>query len=72
VSLTVNACGQGFLEVNVIPETLATTTVGFWKKGRRVNFETDMLGKYVESLLGRAAGNSGSLSLDLLRDNGFY
>ncbi|MDR2605264.1 MAG: riboflavin synthase [Desulfovibrio sp.] len=71
VSLTVNTCGQGFLEVNVIPETLAATTVGFWKKGRRVNFETDMLGKYVERILGRSAGNSGSLSLDLLRDNGF-
>jgi riboflavin synthase len=69
VSLTVNTCGQGFLEVNVIPETLATTTVGFWKKGRRVNFETDMLGKYVERLLSRTAGNG--LSLDLLRDNGF-
>ncbi|MDR2124329.1 MAG: riboflavin synthase [Desulfovibrio sp.] len=71
VSLTVNACGQGFLEVNVIPETLATTTAGFWKKGRRVNFETDMLVKYVERILGRTAGNSDGLSLDLLRDNGF-
>ncbi|MDR1947055.1 MAG: riboflavin synthase [Desulfovibrio sp.] len=69
VSLTVNKCGPGFLEVNVIPETLAATTVGLWKKGRRVNFETDMIGKYVERILGRMTGNG--LSLDFLRDNGF-
>lgn len=73
VSLTVNSCGQGYLDVNVIPETQTATTIGAWTAGRRINFESDMIGKYVESML-RAFKNTpeaGRLSMDFLRDNGF-
>lgn len=78
VSLTVNRCGPGFLEVNVIPETRAVTTVGFWRVGTKVNFETDLIGKYVERMLlawketsaGAKAENPG-LSMDFLREHGF-
>ncbi len=51
ISLTVNACGQNFLEVNVIPETWSVTTVGGWKVGSKVNLETDIIGKYVRHML---------------------
>jgi riboflavin synthase len=71
ISLTVNKCGTGFLEVNVIPETAASTTVAFWKKGRRVNFETDMIGKYAGRPPDRTSGNESCLTLELLRENGF-
>lgn len=73
VSLTVNQCGPGFLEVNVIPETQETTTVGSWTSGRRVNFETDMIGKYVEKMLAawKNSPAESRLTLDFLRDNGF-
>ncbi len=51
ISLTVNACGPDFLEVNVIPETWSVTTVGAWKVGAKVNLETDIIGKYVRHML---------------------
>ena len=73
VSLTVNDCGEDFLEVNVIPETQTATTIGGWKPGRRVNFETDLIGKYVQRMLRPTQDTpvSGGLTLDKLRDCGF-
>lgn len=47
ISLTINKCGSGFLEVNVIPETQNKTTISQWNIGYEINMETDMLGKYV-------------------------
>lgn len=75
VSLTVNQCGPGYLEVNVIPETWKATTIGLWQAGRRINLETDVMGKYAAHLLG--AYNSpvspvaSGLTLEFLRENGF-
>lgn len=73
VSLTVNHCGPGFLEVNVIPETQEATTVGTWTAGRQLNFETDMIAKYVERMLGpwRGSAPESRLTMDFLRDHGF-
>lgn len=73
VSLTVNACGPGFLEVNVIPETQESTTIGTWTAGRELNFETDMIGKYVEQMLRawKETPEQSRLTMDFLRDNGF-
>jgi riboflavin synthase len=51
VSLTVNACGENFFDVNVIPATQSATTVSGWRAGRKVNLETDLIGKYVERIL---------------------
>ena len=50
ISLTVNHCGNGFLEVNIIPATQKETTVSRWTQGTRINMETDIIGKYVQSL----------------------
>ncbi|MDR3176566.1 MAG: riboflavin synthase [Desulfovibrio sp.] len=73
VSLTVNHCGPGFLEVNIIPETLKSTTAASWKKGRRLNFETDLIGKYVAGMLAPALNKEREkgVDLDFLRENGF-
>lgn len=80
ISLTVNACGPGWLEVNVIPETWRVTTVSTWTEGRPVNLETDLIGKYVQHLMtpyagaeAVAAGSSApaGLSFDFLREHGF-
>jgi riboflavin synthase len=51
VSLTVNACGENFFEVNVIPATQSATTISGWRTGRKINLETDLIGKYVERML---------------------
>lgn len=48
VSLTVNKCGEGFLEVNVIPETLLVTTISKWNVGYVVNLEIDLINKYLK------------------------
>lgn len=85
ISLTINACGMDFLEVNVIPETLKETTAGLWLVGRQVNMETDMIGKYVrrtlESLFSGSSLSSmreeqksspSGMSLAFLRENGFF
>jgi riboflavin synthase len=51
VSLTVNAvCGPDFT-LNIIPHTLAVTTLGAARAGDAVNLEIDMLARYVARLL---------------------
>lgn len=52
VSLTVSAKSSAGAEVSLIPETLRATTLGEAEVGRRLNVEVDVIGKYVESLLG--------------------
>lgn len=53
ISLTVAGCKPraGTFWVALIPETLARTTIPSKTKGRRVNIETDILGKYVLAAL---------------------
>lgn len=52
VSLTVNAVEDHEFEVNLIPHTLAETTLGRLARGARVNLEVDLLARYIERLLG--------------------
>ncbi len=51
VSLTVSAIGDDWIEVSLIPTTLAETTLGRLAVGDRVNVEVDVLAKYVEKLV---------------------
>jgi riboflavin synthase len=51
VSLTVAGAGDGWLEVALIPETLARTTLGARPAGSRVNVEIDPLARYVVAAL---------------------
>lgn len=50
VSLTVNAVDDCRFMVNLIPHTLAHTSLGQLADGDAVNIETDMYGRYVERL----------------------
>jgi riboflavin synthase len=50
------AFGDTWFEVSLIPETLKRTTLGFRQPGEVVNLEVDVIGKYVERLLNREAG----------------
>ncbi|MDQ1306556.1 MAG: riboflavin synthase [Actinomycetota bacterium] len=50
-SLTVSAVRDDWLEVSLIPTTLAETTLGSLTVGDRVNVEVDVLAKYTEKLL---------------------
>lgn len=52
ISLTVAAVGPETFSVSLIPHTAAHTTLGQKGPGGLVNLETDIIGKYVEALLG--------------------
>jgi riboflavin synthase len=52
ISLTVTSVTDGRFEVSLIPETLKRTTLGHKQPGDIVNLEADVIGKYVERLLG--------------------
>ena len=77
VSLTVNACGRDFLEVNIIPATLRETTIPQWQAGVEVNMEFDVIGKYVQRLLMPWQDEAGQkkqgpdMDWDFLRRHGF-
>ncbi|SFE70083.1 riboflavin synthase [Nitrosomonas sp. Nm166] len=51
VSLTVNQIDDDEFSINLIPHTLAMTTLNELAPGMRVNLETDMLARYVARLL---------------------
>lgn len=50
VSLTVNEVDGSRFGVNIIPHTQTATTFGSLKPGDRVNFEIDVLARYVDRL----------------------
>ena len=51
VSLTVNEIAGASFGVNIIPHTLAVTTLGALGAGARVNLEVDQLARYLERLM---------------------
>ncbi len=51
VSLTVNDVDEARFGINLIPHTLAVTTLGRLRAGMRVNMEVDPIARYVERLL---------------------
>mgnify|MGYP001818602971 FL=1 len=75
VSLTVNAVDGAVFELNIVPHTLAETTMRDYQAGRQVTLEVDLVARYLERLLqGDAAaqpGNSGQITRELLASCGF-
>jgi riboflavin synthase len=51
VSLTVNEVDGSRFGVNIIPHTIQATTFGRVKPGAKVNFEIDLLARYVARLV---------------------
>jgi riboflavin synthase len=52
ISLTVNRVDETGFDVAIIPHTAEVTTLGARRPGDLVNLEVDVIGKYVEKLLG--------------------
>ena len=52
VSLTVNGVAGSRFHVNLIPHTLAVTTLRALERGAHVNLEVDLVARYVERLAG--------------------
>lgn len=72
ISLTVNGVDGNRFELAVIPHTLEVTTLQGRQAGDQVNLEVDIIGKYVERLLGPGqASGAGGLALETLAKHGF-
>lgn len=72
VSLTVNSVDGKRFDLNIVPHTLAETTIEEYQPGRKVNLEVDLLARYLERLLlGEKAAHSGNVTQELLASAGF-
>jgi len=82
VSLTVAAVSSNDFTVSIIPHSASQTIIGHYQPGNLVNIECDVIGKYVEKLLG-LTGSPVSLeqtaesqpvsrlSMEFLREHGY-
>ncbi len=76
ISLTVAECSinHDWFKVAVIPHSFAETNLACLKSGDLVNIESDILGKYVERLIGHKQAQKESqsdISLGFLADHGY-
>lgn len=71
ISLTVNSCEKKVFYVNIIPHTIQATTLAFKTTGDQVNVETDILGKYVEKLIGINRDSAAGLDMAFLAKHGY-
>ena len=73
VSLTVNRVDGARFDLNIVPHTLAETTLDRFAPGRPVNLEVDVIARYLERLLlgDRAAEPRGGVTLETLAQHGF-
>jgi riboflavin synthase len=73
VSLTVNRVEGAEFELNIVPHTLAATTLDAFHPGRRVNLEVDLIARYLERLIlgDDAAQAVATLTRSFLAEHGF-
>jgi riboflavin synthase len=76
ISLTVADCDEdgSWFKVAVIPHTYAQTNLFYLSIGDLVNLESDLLGKYVDKLLGHRLvpnGTEEDISLTFLAEHGY-
>lgn len=69
VSLTVNEVRGNRFTVNLISHTAAHTALASRKVGEAVNVETDIIGKYLERIMGQASNSR--LDARFLAEHGF-
>jgi riboflavin synthase len=74
ISLTVNDVNGSVFSINIVPHTLAKTTLNSAIIGSTVNLEVDLLARYMERLLHGTSTpkNSDTLTVALLQRSGFF
>ena len=70
ISLTVADIVGNEFSVAIIPHTFENTSLKYLQTGDFVNFEVDILAKYVEKIL--STGNNRAIDADFLKENGFF
>lgn len=53
ISLTINAASNCRADINIIPHTQKETTFGNLSVGEEVNFEVDMMARYIDRMLNK-------------------
>jgi riboflavin synthase len=78
ISLTVNGIAGCEFELNIVPHTLESTTMGEFRVGQHVNLEVDIIARYLERLLlgeevldEEATKIEGGITMSLLAERGF-
>ena len=71
ISLTIAKLERGSFSVAIVPHTFKETNLGSLKPGDSVNLETDIIGKYVEKMLGSRAGSKSRITEGFLAEHGF-
>ncbi|MEK6550376.1 MAG: riboflavin synthase [Pseudomonadota bacterium] len=72
ISLTVNAVEANRFDVNIVPHTLASTTLAALRPGDEVNIEVDLLARYLERLRsGDGDQPTSGITPDFLKRTGF-
>ncbi|MGH8549685.1 MAG: riboflavin synthase [Methylococcales bacterium] len=72
ISLTVNGVNRDRFQVNIVPHTLAKTTLGTAMIGQRVNLEVDLVARYLERLLSERDKQPEQIDLQTLEKAGFF
>ncbi|MBN2790370.1 MAG: riboflavin synthase [Candidatus Delongbacteria bacterium] len=68
ISLTVAEVNDNYFRLAIIPHTLKRTTAQYWKTGTELNIETDIIGRYIESML---KNKDSGLTMDRLTELGY-
>ena len=78
ISLTVASVTDNDFKVSIIPHTASETTLLSKQPGNLINIECDMIGKYVEKLMGlnpestgNPVDNTSRITREMLIRNGF-
>ena len=73
ISLTVNDVQDAEFTLNIVPHTLAITTLKEVKAGLKINLEVDVIARYLERLLNKNVKNSETCAINeaFLKQNGF-
>ncbi len=69
VSLTVNDRSDTLFNVNIIPYTASKTTIGDKKPRDKLNIETDIIGRYIDSFMAKDKGRG--MDLNFLYEHGY-
>lgn len=73
ISLTVNAVEGNVFDLNIVPHTLAETTLGEISVGDSVNLEVDLMARYLERLLNPEVNpQASSLDAVFLAEHGYW
>lgn len=70
ISLTVADILNNEFSIAIIPHTFENTNLKYLQTGDFVNFEVDILAKYVEKIL--STGNNRAIDENFLKENGFF